>query len=179
MGSIVHRSHKNTFPSLIFPLLLIIAGGMIYIFFRPSEPSFFKWFEFGGFESQLAMLRQKTLNFGLLLPPWIVFSLPNGLWAFAYSWLILEIWKYSRSKIRYFWYATIPVLIFGCEFLQHAGKLPGTFCWQDMISGALGILSGTFPVYGRRVLNNIKSKKKSKYKLKTVRLIRKQWILKF
>jgi len=78
----------------------------------------------------------------LSLPQWFVFSLPNGLWAFAYSLLITVIWGGSKSWIRFLWWATIPLLVIGFEVLQLIQTIPGTFCTQDMILGVAGLLLG-------------------------------------
>jgi len=49
--------------------------------------------------------------------------------------------------MKYFWYLSIPVLVFGFELLQLSGDLPGTFCWSDLLWGALGITLGFLSVY--------------------------------
>jgi len=60
----------------------------------------------------------------------------------AYSLLITSIWSGSKSKIRYFWFVTIPVLVLGFEVLQLTEIIRGTFCIQDMVSGIVGIIIG-------------------------------------
>lgn len=120
----------------------IFLGGLIYILFRPTEPVFLNWFDAIGLENWLTELREKSLFFVPSLPKWFVFSLPNGLWAFAYTIIIISIWNGSRSFLKYFWFLTIPVLIFGFEILQFTGDFPGTFCLQDITSGILGIIVG-------------------------------------
>jgi hypothetical protein len=44
--------------------------------------------------------------------------------------------------LRYFWFASIPLLVLGYEFLQYAGVIPGTFCIQDIALGIAGIIIG-------------------------------------
>ncbi|MCF6357636.1 MAG: hypothetical protein L3J54_07500, partial [Draconibacterium sp.] len=65
-----------------------------------------------------------------------------GLWAFAYSMLIVGIWSGSKSKIKYFWLATIPVLVLGFETLQYFEIIRGTFSIQDIAFGITGIIIG-------------------------------------
>lgn len=43
--------------------------------------------------------------------------------------------------MKYLWFATIPVLIFGFEFLQYLGLIKGTFSFPDLIAGFCGILA--------------------------------------
>jgi hypothetical protein len=132
-------------------LFAIITGGFIYIFLRPAEPEFFNWFNRIGFDTWLTGIRERSLNFYNFFPKWIVFSLPGGLWAFAYSLFILNIWTGSTSIMKYFWFMSIPVLIFGFEILQFTGALRGTFCLNDIIWGAIGIIAAIAMVYMRNM----------------------------
>ena len=132
---------------VFWSFLAILAGGFIYVLFRPVEPIFFNWLGTFGFENWLGAIREKSLSFNHTMPAWMVYSLPNGLWAFAYTILILAIWKGSHSMVKYVWFLTIPVLIFGFELLQLTGDLPGTFCVYDLLWGAAGITLGIFTVH--------------------------------
>jgi hypothetical protein len=123
-------------------LLAILMGGVIYILFRGSEPVFFNWIRALGLEGWLNFARSKSLSSSLHLPAWIVFSLPNGLWAFAYAFLITGIWWGTKSWLKYFWMASIPLLVLGYEILQYAGIIPGTFCMQDIALGIVGLTTG-------------------------------------
>lgn len=62
--------------------------------------------------------------------------------AFAYTIIVLNIWKGNSSTLKYIWYASIPVLVFGFELLQLSGGIHGTFCLNDILSGAIGIIIG-------------------------------------
>lgn len=131
----------------VWSIFAILAGGFIYVLFRPVEPIFFNWLGAIGFENWLGTIREKSLSINQSMPAWMVYSLPNGLWAFAYTILILAIWKGSHSPVKYVWFLSIPVLILGFELLQFTGDLPGTFCVYDLLWGATGITLGIFTVY--------------------------------
>ena len=120
----------------------IFLGGIIYILFRPTEIVFFNWIPSVGLDNWFNMTRQKSLSLYPYLPEWIVFSLPNGLWAFAYALLITVIWSGSKSLTKYFWMASIPLLVLGFEILQYSGVIPGTFCVQDITLGLVGLITG-------------------------------------
>ena len=122
--------------------LALIAGGMLYISFRSADIVLFRWIRFVGLDSSLTSFRERSLAYLHLMPPWIVYSLPNGLWAFAYTLIVLTIWAGSHSWLRYLWYATVPLLVFGFEGLQLTGMIRGTFCYIDLAFGAAGILAG-------------------------------------
>jgi hypothetical protein len=120
----------------------LFSGGIIYILFRPSEVLFLKWLHTTPIYSFIRWIKPEFHLSDLHLPEWIIYSLPNGFWAFAYSVLITVIWYGSHSRQRYFWLATIPVLVYGCELLQFFGIAPGTFCMQDLVLGTIGLLLG-------------------------------------
>jgi hypothetical protein len=128
----------------------LFSGGIIYVLFRTSKPVFFNWLNAVGLDRLSNVARHSSLRLSPLLPQWIVFSLPNGLWAFAYALLITGIWSGSKSWLRYFWMATIPVLVLGYEILQYPGIIPGTFCLQDLALGMAGLIAGI--IFGTKII---------------------------
>jgi len=106
---------------IFLSLLSVFLGGIIYILFRTSVPVFFRLFAYIGMEQWIEKTRNSTLILSRHLPEWLVFSLPSGLWAFAYSILITGIWWKNKSHIKYFWFASIPLLILGWEVFQYYG----------------------------------------------------------
>jgi hypothetical protein len=139
--------------------IALLAGGIIYILFRTSEPVFFNWIRAAGLDNWLNFARNRSLSLTPHLPDWVVYSLPNGLWAFAYSLLITAIWSGNKSRLKYFWMASIPLLVLGYEILQYPKIIPGTFCIQDLTLGIAGLTIGIIlgmkiikPVYHEKVL---------------------------
>ena len=122
-------SSRNGFNRL--PVLLcsvaVLLGGMIYFLFRASEPLFMKWIPGIGADSWFSFVRLRSVSYGRSLPEWIVFSLPNGLWAFAFALLITSIWAGSHSWLRIIWMASIPVIVVGSEILRAPGPYPAYF----------------------------------------------------
>ena len=127
---------------LLLAATSLFFGGLIYILWRPHEPQFFALFSETGLDNWVNSVRQSSLSASAILPKWIVFSLPNGLWAFAYSLIITTIWSGSKSKIKYFWIISIPVLVLGFETLQLTKIIRGTFSIQDIVFGIGGIIIG-------------------------------------
>ncbi|MCK5137729.1 MAG: hypothetical protein KAR19_18230 [Bacteroidales bacterium] len=117
-------------------------GGIIYIFLRTSEHVFDGWISTIGLDNLFSLARHHSPSLSLHLPDWIIFSLPNGLWAFAYALIITSIWLGSKSRARYFWMASIPILVLGFEVLQYVGIIRGTFCIQDIAFGMAGLTLG-------------------------------------
>jgi len=125
-------------------LLALAIGGLIYLYLRPSVHVYSDWIRGIGLDDWYNSLRVSALSQSLQTPDWFVFALPNGLWAFAYSLLITRIWSGSRSFLKYFWFASMPGLVFGFELLQYSGVIHGTFSLQDLAFGAAGIVFGRF-----------------------------------
>jgi hypothetical protein len=140
-GSSFFMQHSVPY-SLLIAFLAVISGGLVYVFFRPGEPLFFTWADEIGAGNLLPHIRRFTLPLIDFIPNWILFSMSSGLWAFAYALIIASIWSGSKSGLRFFWFATIPILVFGYELLQLTDILPGTFCLLDLAFGLAGIIIG-------------------------------------
>jgi len=116
----------------------LFVGACIYVFLRPSEPIFFDWLNKIGLQETMGSIRAESVIWHTILPEWVVYSLPNGLWAFSYSTFITYLWSDSTSKIKFVWMGTIPLVVFGFELLQLTSAVPGTFCKQDLMFLAAG-----------------------------------------
>ena len=143
MASLFSRTYSHRLYIFLSGLAIFI-GGLIYILLRPSEHLFFGWISMAGLEQWMSPARSVSPALGQLFPEWLVFSLPNGLWSFAYALLITRIWSGSRSWLKYFWMATIPVMVLGFEILQQSGTIPGTFSLSDLAFGISGMVLGVF-----------------------------------
>jgi hypothetical protein len=129
---------------LLLSASALVLGGTIYILFYTSQPVFFNWIRAAGMNNWLSLARHYSLSASSDLPQWIIYSLPDGLWAFAYAVLITGIWIRNHSGLKYFWMSTIPVLIIGLELLQYTGMVRGTFSFQDIAFEISGLLFGIY-----------------------------------
>ena len=154
MRSLYSLANYSRSVYIFLSALALLIGAFIYILFRPSEHLFFRWFSSLGLENWFNAIRTQTLSQGLRVPEWMVYSLPNGLWAFGYALLITSIWSGNKSWLKYFWMASIPVLVIGFEVLQYTGTISGTFCIQDIALGLSGLVLGCL------VGINLKNKRK-------------------
>jgi hypothetical protein len=141
--------HQTEFlKRILLPaFLLVLAGGLIYVFFRPSPALFFSLFKPLGLESFIKSVRLFTLGLTPFLPEWVLYSLPQGLWALAYTMIIAGIWINKSAVIRHIWISTIPILVLGFELLQYAGLIDGTFCLQDILFGLGGMITGILLIH--------------------------------
>jgi hypothetical protein len=66
------------------------------------------------------------------MPGWILYSLADGLWVYAYINLMLYIWDCRIDGASFFWFFIVPFLSIFSEILQSAGILSGTFDAMDL-----------------------------------------------
>ena len=142
--SLLSSANYSSRVYIFLSALAFLLGGFIYILYRPSEHLFFSWFSSIGLDNLFESLRFHSLSSSSNPPDWIVYSLPNSLWAFAYALLITSLWSGSNSWLKYLWMTSIPVLVIGFEVLQYTGTIHGTFCIQDLGMGFLGLSMGIF-----------------------------------
>lgn len=140
---------------LLLAFLALWVGALVYIHLRFSNPLFVRWIEAACLEKLFLFHR----NIFVKLPPWLVFSLPSILWAFAYSIVITGIWWFSPSRVKNFWLASVFVLPVGWELLQLGRVVPGTFSAGDVFFGAMGAAAGMF--FGTKIIKPKYYEKKS------------------
>jgi hypothetical protein len=121
---------------VISPLTL---GGLLYVVFRAKSLRMFSWFESIGINTQISFLREYFYPLKSWLPSWVYFSLPDGLWVYSFTSIILILWA---GKIN-FWLIipfTSGILI---EILQ-GFSFKGTFDWTDFIFSIIGFFLSIF-----------------------------------
>ncbi len=72
---------------------------------------------------------------------WLIYSLPDSLWMFAFCTSILIIWSFEISKFCWFWISVALAMGMLLEILQYPGYIPGTFDSSDLLVmlGAAGL----------------------------------------
>lgn len=114
---------RARFFLLVF--LPLFAGGLIYVFFRPGTIRFKTWFA----ETQASTLQH-------VLPDWMVYNLPAGLWLFAFLYLL------RLLQSQWYYFASVIGFAFGAELLQATGYAGGTFDYGDLL--AYTVAGGVF-----------------------------------
>ena len=126
---------------LIFlSILSILFGGVIYIAFRSSSIILFKWIDYIVLIDPVENLRIVTLPYKEYLPDWFLYSLPDGLWMFSYSCIVLVIWKRKITKYSLMWLLSLPMISILFEVLQYYDYFNGTFDIIDIIFYIFGSL---------------------------------------
>jgi hypothetical protein len=126
---------------LIFlSILSILFGGVIYIAFRSSSIILFKWIDYIMLIDPVENLRIVTLPYNEYLPDWFLYSLPDGLWMFSYSCIVLVIWERKITKYSLLWLLSLPMISILFEVLQYYDYFNGTFDIIDIIFYIFGSL---------------------------------------
>jgi len=121
----------------VFVLLPLAVGVAIYVGWRSTTLLVFDW---------MAALGVPAHPFRATadLPQPLLYSLPDGCWAFAgTSWMLL-IWRRLHP-----WVFVFVVLGVGSEFGQALGLVPGTFGWNDVafyVAGSILAYTGYYCV---------------------------------
>lgn len=103
----------------------LTIGTAIYLLFRNLT-----YFSFADLSSPL-------LN-SHLIPNWILFQLPDALWAYAFCSCIIAIWK--KSSLLTGWLLAAFIAALTLEFAQLAFIVPGTFDWLDIGAYSVGFI---------------------------------------
>lgn len=142
----------NINMTLFHVIIPLTVGGLLYVFFRAKSLRMFSWFEFIGINSQISFLREYVSPLKSWLPSWVYFSLPDGLWVYSFTSIILILWD---GKINY--WLIIPftsgILI---EILQ-GFSFSGTFDYLDLTFSVVGI-STSIIIIKQKIKQNEKQK---------------------
>ena len=115
----------------ILSFLLIFSGGMIYILYRPENILLFRLTDSLGVTPLIDVVRSSTSR--VILPSFIINSLPAGLWAGAYLMMMYITTKFHTKRIRLMLALPLPIMAIILEFMQLLGWCPGTFDIYDLI----------------------------------------------
>ena len=118
------------FALVLFPLL---AGLSIYMLFRVQSLIIFDWFVGAGLSEYVELLRVSSASLIDFIPGFVVFSLPDALWVYSLTSLMLIIWNGSGGTSRLIWISLGLVLGAGAEVGQLLGLVRGTFDAVDLL----------------------------------------------
>lgn len=123
----------------VLGFLPIIISGFIYLISRPKTILLFDWIKNLQMEKESEKFREFFSVYQL--PDWIRFNLPDLLWVFGFTSVMIIIWKSVQSKIKLF-YIILPLLIgVASELLQYFIPDFGTFDSIDILFYLLGSLT--------------------------------------
>ena len=129
---------KQRIVKVILSFAILIIGGLIYVGFRDKSLLMFNWFEQLGIIGEVDAFRGLINSEGVY--GWVKNSLPDGLWLFAYMFLVDAIWNGSKSKSSSIFIFSLPFFALSSEFLQYFHLFPGAFDWIDVVSYLFAVI---------------------------------------
>lgn len=126
---------------LLFSSYIILTiGCLTYVLFRSDSLRMYFRFNKLFCLQAIKSIREFTMEFVDVIPDWMLYSLPDGLWLSSCISLILIIWKNKITKGSLFWVFSMPIIAFLSEIGQFFNIIPGTFDWMDVAMYLLGTL---------------------------------------
>lgn len=119
-------------------LFLILIGGLIYLAYRSNTLLMFEWFTDIGLITDVEALREYCSEF--LLPNWIIYSFPDGLWLLSYMLLVDAIWGEGYGNQHLLWLLILPIIALISELMQLFISQLGTFDIMDLTCYVVAIV---------------------------------------
>ena len=125
---------------LFIHLLSICIGGFIYICFRSQDLLMFRWFDYFRFSDDILGIRNFSQAFSFKISEWIIYSLPDGLWMFSITTIILYIWRNTINIKNLVWVIIMPIIAFFTEISQKYHLIKGTYDPNDLFAYLFGFI---------------------------------------
>jgi hypothetical protein len=125
---------------LFIHLLSLCIGGLIYICFRSQDLLMFRWFDYFRFSEDILRIRNFSQTFNIKNSDWVIYSLPDGLWMFSFTTVILYIWKNTINRKNFVWFITMPIIAFFTEISQKYHLVKGTYDSNDLFAYLIGCI---------------------------------------
>lgn len=121
-------------------LFSICLGGLIYICFRTSDLMMFRWFDYIHLSGTISQIRKFSYAYEIENNDWIIYSLPDGLWMFSFTTVILYIWRNTINIKNLVWIIIMPIIAFFTEISQKYHLIKGTFDPNDLFAYLFGFI---------------------------------------
>ena len=112
-------------------------GGVIYVAFRSNTLILNGWINEINLSEYMNIIRNLFYPIKCILPNWIIYSLPDGLWVYSLTSAIFLIWGNSFLTLN-IWLVIILLIAPLIEFMQYFGIFPGTFDLIDLLFYLIG-----------------------------------------
>lgn len=140
--------HQGSGWSLLLHIVApVVVGGAIYVLWRSHSLLVFSWLRLARLTTTVAYLRSAAASVRRHLPIFVVSSLPDAIWTYAFTCAMRRIWVDQPFSLKSSIWQAIPLILsVGSEFGQLLHIVPGTFDWVDvagcMLAGVLALRFG-------------------------------------
>lgn len=114
-------------------------GGVIYIAFRSQSLILFTWFDKISISGFTNLIRDFLYPLNSILPDWVIYSLPDGLWVYSFTSFLIIIWNNKYESVKYWMIMPFTTLLL-IELLQLAKMLTGTCDIADIYVSLLALI---------------------------------------
>ncbi len=119
----------------------MLAGGLVYVLWRPPTLRMFAWFDALGVGSSVDTLRAAASSLPEHMPGWAIQSAPQALWLFSGSVAMHALWRGESRARRHAWMLAPLLLALLGEAGQRFHLVCGVFDPADVALIAAGFLA--------------------------------------
>ena len=109
---------------------------------RPDSLLMFEWVSLIGVSEYITIFRVFCEPYLKLIPEWMIYCAPNGLWMLSFTCFIVVIWGYSNRAQIILWSGILLLVALSTELLQLTPLISGVFDPLDIVSYIAGCLAG-------------------------------------
>lgn len=125
----------KTFPEfninrIVCGIILLCIGGFMYLAFRPDSIVLFRLIDWLDLTYFISCIREFLSN--IIIPEFIIYSIPDGLWISSYILIMTGIWTIPNSN-QVLFCSFLPFIGFISEIGQYLGVVKGTPDYADLI----------------------------------------------
>ena len=117
-------------------LFSLISGLTIYLLWRDTSSHFYQWAVQLGVSELIDSAR--SLMSTIDVSGWFVYSLPDGLWMFAFVLFMMAVWDFQMTGHGRFWIIISVIVGISFEIFQALVSGMGAFDWVDMLFMTIG-----------------------------------------
>ena len=128
---VIMKNYINLILHVIVPVFL---GALIYILFRKESLTVFIWIDSISLLDEVMVLRDISSGLKEDLPAIILYSLPDGIWVYSATYLMIKIWgNHLKDITAWFWISLPFICSITAELLQSIQLIEGHYCSYDMM----------------------------------------------
>ena len=131
---------------LVHSVVPVGIGALIYLTWRSTELAVFEWVNVVGLHGAVEWLRACGQPLRAHVTEFLVFSAPDGLWAYALVATLRLVWRDADRRHAALWYLIAGTLLVVPEVLQSVGVVPGTFDVEDLFAAIVGGLAARWMI---------------------------------
>lgn len=128
---------KYKYTNIFLCIIPLAVGCFIYVGFRTQSLLMFKWFSILKLNKLVENYRIFICSHFKHMHKFVIYSLPNGLWAFSFLQYV------SITTKRYIKNITLTIcilIIIGLEIFQYFNLIRGTFCFVDLFTNFIAVI---------------------------------------